>query len=109
MIYLHSTYHVEPGKMEEYLDVVQRLQLPYGKARGLNVVGYFRTAGVPGPTTDIVALYAFKDWHAWAEMRDSKPTPELQGMMQEYEAKAQFCRPKYESKFLIPTPFSPLQ
>ncbi len=109
MLYLHSTYHVEPGKMAEYLDIVERLQIPYGEKRGLHLVGYWQTANVPGPTTDLTAVYSIASWSAWAKLVEEPPEPKLGAMVQEYLAKAEFLRPRYESKFLVPVPFSPLK
>lgn len=109
MLYLHSTYHVEPGKLDEYLEIVQRLQLPYGEKRGLHLEGYWQTANVPGPPTDLVAIYSMESWATWAKIIEEQPEPELAAMIQEYASKAQFLRPRYESKFLTPTAFSPLK
>jgi hypothetical protein len=109
MLYLHSTYHVEPGKMDEYLDIVERRQLPYGEAQGLHLVGYWQSGNVPGPPTDLIAVYAMDGWHTWANIMEKTPNPEIAALGQEYMAKAQFLRPKYESKFMTPVRFSPLQ
>ncbi len=105
MLYLHSTYHVEPGKMEEYLDIVERIQLPGGEKGGLHLKGYWTTHPLSGPPTDITAIYSFANWSS----RDPAPGPQTPGVMSEYVSKAQFLRPKYETKFLVPVRFSPLQ
>ena len=72
MLYLHSTYHVEPGKMDEYLDIVERLQLPGGERGGLHLVGYWTTHPLSGPPTDITAIYSFANWSS----RDPAPGPQ---------------------------------
>lgn len=107
MPYLMSTYHVEPGKLEEYLDVVERLQIPSGEKTGLHLAGYWQTSPVSGPPTDLIAIYRFDDWSHWD--RRGAPDPETTAKTQEYLEKAQFLRPRYESKFLTPVRFSPLQ
>ncbi len=110
MLYLHSTYHVQPGKMDEYLGLVERLLLPAHQRRGIRTVGYWTTAGVPGPTTDITAIYAFRDWDHWAGVQSGRGVdPETRAALSEYVQKAQHLRPNYESKFLLPVRFSPLQ
>lgn len=106
-LYLHSTYHVEPGKMEEYLDIVERLQLPPGEKYGLNLVGYWQTHPLSGPSTDITAIYRCANW-AYFDGSGGRD-PEMTAKSQEYGKRAQFLRPKYETKFLIPVRFSPLR
>ena len=105
MLYLHSTYHVEPGKVEEYLDIVERLQLPAGEKDGLNLVGYWQTHPLSGPSTDITAIYSFENW----SQRDRPPNPETAPQLEEYLSKAQYLRPRYETKVLTPVRFSPLK
>ena len=109
MLYLHSTYHVEPGKVDEYLDLVEGLLLPANEKRGMKTVGYWTTAGVPGPTTDITAIYELEGWDHWARIQQGAPDKETSELLKEYLAKAQYLRPKWESKFLNPVRFSPLQ
>jgi hypothetical protein len=107
MLYLHSTYHVEPGKMDEYLDIVERLQLPPSEKRGLNLVGYWTTHPVSGPSTDITAIYRCEKWGFFDG--GGQADPEMAAKSLEYSQRAQFLRPKFETKFLLPVRFSPLQ
>lgn len=103
MIYELRTYHVLPGKMNEYRQVFGEFVMPVFKKLGINVIGVWQT--VIGESDEFTYMLAFDDL---AQRDDKFQALAAEPAMIPY--RQQPTRVSHISnKILAPQPYSPLQ
>ena len=106
-LFLEDTMHTLPGKLDAYIEALNRDWAAYTERSGLNhVMGGFFTAPVAGRQNEFVLLQGIPGWEGWAQMRrPGVQHPEALAWLQrglEY-------RHEWHSKMLQPFDWSPLR
>ncbi len=101
MIVEERTYTIHPEKMNEYLELYEKVALPI-QLRCQNLLGYYRTE--TGVLNQLVHYWGYASMEDRAKTRLSlKNEPGWN----EYVEKARSYFVKQESRILAPLPFSP--
>lgn len=107
-IYLHTLARVVPGKVDEYIEAIEKERVPMARDWGMKLVGcYHAVAGTAG-SGEVINIWTAGNIHSeWVAIRDASLKDPRN---KEWEAKAGQWRPKVVYRFLYGlAPFSPLR
>jgi hypothetical protein len=105
-LFIHATYQVTPGKMDDWLAFVEREVLPVEQRRGLKLIAFFKVMPGAGRSDDCRELWAVDNWDHWDQvMRTQATDNEFQAMRR---ASLEF-RPRWVTRLLLPGKYSPIQ
>ena len=103
MIYEMRTYTLKPGRLTDWLDWFEKNGKPSAD-KHLNMVGFWTTDS--GELNQVVHIWAFEDYNQRVQQRQKfLADPNLAASLPQAR---EMCTLQ-ESKFLLPTAFSPLQ
>lgn len=104
--FLQDTMHTLPGKLDAYMEALNRDWAAFTERSGLNrVIGGFYTAPVAGLQNEFVLLQGLPGWDGWAQMR--KPGVQHPEALAWLERGLSY-RHEWHSKMLQPFGWSPL-
>jgi len=105
-LYYWELTRILPGKMDEYLEAMEKELIPMEKRRGMNLAGCYRWFGACGDPSEIRSLWAVKDWAHWGHMREARAKDPA---FQQWTEKASAWRTEWSYKFWAPTQSSLLK
>ena len=71
-LYYWEQTRVLPGKMDEFLKLMQSELVPMEEKRGMKLAGCYRWYGACGRSGEITSMWAVKNWAHWGKMREER-------------------------------------
>lgn len=104
-LYYWESTKVLPGKMEAYLDSLEKELMPMEEKRGMKLAGCYRWFGACGKSSELISLWSVKNWEHWGQMRQKRLKDKA---FKKWMEKAWNWRKEWSYKFLVPTRISTL-
>lgn len=102
-LYYWEQTKVLPGKIDEFLEAMEKELMPMEEKRGMKLAGCYRWFGACGRSNEITSFWSVKNWAHWGQMREER----LKDLaFQQWMEKALAWRKEWSYKFLIPTHIS---
>jgi hypothetical protein len=107
MLYLHETHEIIGGKTAAFEQAMREVWRPLFEEGGeARLLWYWQHTHGTGPSYQAISISAVRDWNAWGELTAAMRT--AASWKRWWEA-CWGLRREVVAKFLLPTPWSPLQ
>jgi hypothetical protein len=104
-LYYWESTRVLPGKMDEFLEAMEKELVPMEDKRGMKLAGCYRWFGACGRSSEVISLWAVGNWAQWGKIHRNRLKDRA---FKKWMVKAWDWRGEWSYKFLTPTRISTL-